>query len=208
MTDASRRWVRSLLVGALVASAVFAGFGASPAAAAPSGPPTARSPRELEVDMIGRINALRRREHLRPLVEDRPELTGLARAWAASMARDGGISHRPDLMTAAPADWMHLGENVGVGQSIASLHDAFVASPMHHKNLVDPDFRTVAVGVVVRGNRIWVTENFMEAAPAGTTPVASSVELTAPPGGLGHKICITVACELHAGGRRLAFLRL
>jgi uncharacterized protein YkwD len=158
--------------------------------------------------MIGRINALRRTEHLRPLAEDRPELTAVARAWAAAMAQAGGISHRPDLTTAAPADWMHLGENVGVGRSIPSIHDAFVASPMHHRNLVDPAFESVAVGVVVRDGRVWVTENFMEGAPAGTTPEPSTVTMTTPPGGLAHTLCVTRRCELRFVARRLAFVRL
>jgi uncharacterized protein YkwD len=145
--------------------------------------------------MIGRINALRADEHLRPLAEDRPDLTAMARSWSASMAQDQGISHRRDLTAAAPDDWLRVGENVGVGDSIATLHDAFVASPMHHRNLVDPDFDTIAVGVVVEVGHLWVTENFMRAAPAGTTPDDSTMELTAPPGGLGHVTCVTADCK-------------
>ena len=221
------RW-RAAIVGASVAIAAFAGFAAwaptsassTAAAAAAAAPGSAMqaqpvprpqaSPRELEVELIGRINALRTSEHLPALREDRPDLTEMARSWAAHMAEDGGISHRTDLTTAAPADWVRVGENVGEGGSIAALHDAFVASPLHHKNLVDPDFESVGVGVVVEGGRIWVVENFMQAAPAGTAPVADSVELHAPPGGLGHKTCITRRCTLSLapGGRRIAFTRL
>jgi uncharacterized protein YkwD len=214
MTEPMRRTLRTAVVAASIAVAVFAGLGGSwgsaPASAAPRTAAAAplASPRELEVELIGRINDLRSSKGLRPLVEDRADLTELARSWSAAMARDGGISHRPDLTTAAPADWVHIGENVGVGGSIAALHDAFVASPMHHRNLVDPAFESVAVGIVVRDGRIWVTENFLTAAKAGETPDPSTVQLTAPPGGLGHRTCVTDACRRRGVFRRITFTRL
>ena len=122
------------------------------------------------------------------------------------MAREGGISHRTNLTTAAPADWVRIGENVGVGGSIAALHDAFVKSRLHYENLVEPDFDSIGVGVVVRGGRIWVTENFLRAAPAGTTPApAESAEISAPPGGLGRRICVTSACLARGTPRKIAF---
>ena len=224
MTERVRGWLRSTFVVVSIAAAAFAGSGAflggaSSATVTVAMPRTSirtcprrrhrrphrhrrsssssltPSPREVEIELIERVNALRIAEHLRPLAEDRPDLTTMARSWAASMAQDGGISHRRDLTTAAPADWTKVGENVGVGDSIATLHEAFVASPMHYRNLVDPEFETIAVGVVVRGDRIWVTQNFMQAAPAGTTPDDSTVELTAPPGGLGRVTCVTADCE-------------
>jgi uncharacterized protein YkwD len=212
------RITRAALVGASVVVAAFAGFAAvapasesSTAAAAVRPQPQTKplaAPRELEVELIGRINALRTSEHLPPLREDRPDLTEMARSWAAQMAKDGGISHRTDLTTAAPADWVHVGENVGVGGTVASLHQAFVASPLHHKNLVDPDFESIGVGIVVVDGRIWVAENFLKAAPAGTTPVADTVELHAPPGGLGKRTCVTRRCTLTLAGRIIAFTRL
>ncbi len=97
------------------------------------------------------------------LSEDRADLTALARAWSASMADAGAISHRRDLEAAAPADWLRIGENVGVGYSARQLHEAFVASPAHLRNIVDPAFGSIAVGVVVRDGRIWVTQNFLTA---------------------------------------------
>jgi uncharacterized protein YkwD len=99
------------------------------------------------------------------MAEDRPDLTAMARQWAGRIADDGHISHRPDLREAAPADWLKIGENVGVGYSAQQLHDAFVASPAHLRNLVDPEYQSIGVGVVVRGDEIWVAQNFLRAAP-------------------------------------------
>jgi uncharacterized protein YkwD len=56
--------------------------------------------------------------------------------------------------------WRSLGENVGVGPSIASLHPAFMASPGHRRNILDRRYKKVGVGVVVRDGLTWVTVVF------------------------------------------------
>ena len=197
------------LVAIVVIGAAWLGWFPAPAAAATSAPDPGDE-RAMELELIARINELREDEGLPPLAENRPDLTAMARSWADAMARDGGISHRRDLTNAAPADWVRIGENVGVGASVAALHDAFVGSRLHYKNLVDPGFDSVAVGVVVRGGQIWVAENFLRAAPTGTTlaPVETA-EITAPPGGLGRRTCVTAACRrgAFAGARLIAFFR-
>jgi uncharacterized protein YkwD len=205
MNESASFALRSLVTFAAICIASIGWWGAEAAGAVvPS------EERAIEVELIARINALRDDKGLRALAEDRPDLTAMARSWSEAMADDGGISHRTDLTTAAPADWVRIGENVGVGGSARALHDAFVRSRLHYKNLVDPGFDSVAVGVVVRGGQIWVTENFLRAAPAGTSlePVASA-KVSAPPGGLGHRTCVTPACRrgAFAGARLIAFVR-
>jgi uncharacterized protein YkwD len=134
---------------------------ASPATPAPAPVPSARS---VEVDLLRLTNELRSARGLRPLAEDRPDLTAMARDWTTRMVADGAISHRPDLEAAGPSDWVRLGENVGVGHSARQLHDAFVASPAHLRNLVDPAFESMSVAAVVAPDgRIWVTQQFLTA---------------------------------------------
>ena len=205
MNESASFALRSLVTFAVICIASIGWWGAEAAGAVvPS------EERAIEVELIDRINALREDKGLPALAEDRPDLTAMARSWSVAMAEDGGISHRTDLTTAAPADWVRIGENVGVGGSAGALHDAFVRSRLHYKNLVDPGYDSVAVGVVVRGGQIWVTENFLRAAPTGTTlaPVETA-EITAPPGGLGRRTCVTAACRrgAYAGARLIAFFR-
>jgi hypothetical protein len=166
----------SAFAAATVMVAVVAGsvFSAAPAGA------VELDPSAIEQDFVARINGLRASQGLGQLSSDSAQLTSVARQWSESMAAAGGISHRPNLADVAPSNWIKLGENVGVGPDTETLHNAFVASPGHYKNLVDPGFTIVAVGVVVRDGRIFVTENFMTAsgvvassAPA-STPAASS----------------------------------
>jgi len=146
----------------VVVLAVFATLslaGASPAAAQEPGPV------EMEREFVSLINDLRATQGLSALaVHD--ELVGKARRWSATMAAEGDIWHS-DLRDGITVAWRRLGENVGMGGSVRSLHDAFVASPHHYENLVDPGFNYVGLGVVVDPDgTIFVSQEFMELAPA------------------------------------------
>lgn len=114
-----------------------------------------------EQAFVAKINELRAANGVRPLSTD-PTLTNVARQWAYKMALDGHISHRRDLSVGAPRTWMFLGENVGQGLDVHSLHDMFVASPGHFANLVNPRFEAIGVGVVWVGSWMFVAEEFMQ----------------------------------------------
>lgn len=163
------------LLGALV---VAPPTGAAPTAAGVD-------PRAAESDFVGRINSLRTSRGLPPLQVD-GQLSGLARSWASTMAAQDRIFHASDLSTGVTANWQKLGENVGVGRSVPALFDAFVGSPTHLANLVDPAFTHVGVGVVLSGGRIFTTHRFMalrdtRPEPEPTAPPTSAAPPTAPP---------------------------
>lgn len=119
-------------------------------------------------------------------------LSDIARNWASQMAAAGRISHNPDIkgdLRAAGVEWRKSGENVGMGGSLASIHEALLASPGHFRNIVDPDFDRVGLGVVVTGNTLWLVQNFVmsrsgtaAAAPAAAAPapVVTAAPSTAP----------------------------
>ena len=123
---------------------------------------------------VAKLNELRESRGLGRLAVD-ARLTDVARAWSGSMAALGVMSHNPLLSVQAPSGWRSLGENVGYGPGVTSLHDALVASPKHFANMVDPRFNTVGIGVVWAGRTLWVTQVFMQA-PAGF--VAAAVPVT------------------------------
>ena len=154
------RFARATVV--LLALGLVLGFVAPPAGATPSN----------EAAFVARINELRAKAGAPPLVAN-AHLVEVSRQWAARMAEKGAIAHRSDLAAQAPAGtWAKLGENVGVGPSVDALHQAFVASPSHHRNLVDPAFRSVGVGIVTVGGTMYVAETFL--APAASAPRAEA----------------------------------
>jgi hypothetical protein len=113
-----------------------------------------------EAGFVSRINALRASKGMPTLVVH-PNLVEKARIWAQTMASAGKIWHSK-LSDGITADWQKLGENVGMGGAVESLHNAFVASPKHYDNLVDPDFGYVGIGVVDVDGTTYVAEMFMK----------------------------------------------
>ena len=145
---------------------------------------TARAePQSEEAQFIVLINQLRVSKGLVPLAPD-GQLTNVARAWSAQMAQSGTLSHNPNYAQQMGNGWRKLGENVGVGASVDWLNQAFINSPHHYENLVDPDFRMIGVGIVdTSDGQIWVTEDFEQArsATAVPAPVKPAPNLTPAP---------------------------
>jgi hypothetical protein len=166
--------MRKLVATALCLTtlAVLAPVFAPPAAAASS-----------ESSFVAKINALRASKGLGAL-QVSSELTGIARSWSQHMAAAGSISHNPNMAGSVSADWKSLGENVGVGWSVESLFEAFVASPAHYANLVDPDWDYIGVGdAAAADGRLFTTHIFMEL--AGSPPPPAGGGGTGGSGGSG-----------------------
>ena len=136
-----------------------------------------------EAQFVSRINSLRASKGLRQL-QVTSELTGVARRWTDRMVANGGISHNPNLGSQVSGNWTKLGENVGVGYDVDGLMQAFINSPSHYRNLVDPDWTHVGVGVTYASDgRIYTTHNFMAAGrrrgAAAARPAAAAATATA-----------------------------
>jgi len=134
-----------------------------------------------EATFVAKINSLRASKGLPPL-QVNTNLVAKARAWSAGMAAASKIWHST-LSEGVTEDWRKLGENVGMGGSVDGLHTAFVNSPHHYENLVDPAFGYVGIGIVMNGSTIFVSEVFMQLMPTKlpvvTLPITSPT--TAPP---------------------------
>ena len=113
-----------------------------------------------EAAFVAKVNELRAGKGLAPL-QVNANLTEKARAWSAGMAAAGKIWHST-LSAGVTENWKKLGENVGMGGSVDGLHRAFVNSPLHYANLVDPAFGHVGIGIVMNGSTIYVTQVFMQ----------------------------------------------
>lgn len=186
-TRRTRRAGRALFVGVSVVMAtvtVPAGW----AAAAPHSAVGRAAPAQAwgaaeEQAFVGRINGLRTSKGLAPLAVD-GELTEQARLWSETMRLHGDIFHSQNLAGGISSDWQKLGENVGVGPTVDALFDAFVKSPKHYENLVDPAYRFVGIGVVWDGDKMFTAHRFMALQPARRTPTAprvTSAPATSPP---------------------------
>ncbi len=119
---------------------------------------------------VSSINAARRSAGRAPLSTS-GALASVARSWAASMASSGQLAHNPRLGSQVTG-WRALAENVGVGSSTTSIHQAFMASSAHRANILSSRFTQVGVGVATGGGRMWVVEVFR--LPSGASAPATS----------------------------------
>jgi hypothetical protein len=153
------------LLGALLVVSAVSAVAAAPAFADPGSE---------EAQFLALTNQLRVSHGLNPLASY-GGLVSIARYWSGNMAAAGAISHNMNLPNQVGGPWTKLGENVGTGWTVQSIQDAFVASPHHYENLVDPVFNYVGIGVVDSGGKIYVTVDFMQlnntSAAAAPAPV-------------------------------------
>jgi uncharacterized protein YkwD len=157
------RWVAalSLTVTALVGSAAFA----SSAFASPAG------------DLATATNSARVSAGLPPLTVN-AQLNAVAQAWANQLAAAGVLSHNPGLRTDV-ADWTVLGENVGMAGDVPTVQNAFMHSPEHKANILDPRYTQMGVGSATSiypsctCQVLWVVVDFRRPTTVTTAPVAA-----------------------------------
>lgn len=129
-----------------------------------------------EARFVELINGERAKVGL-PALRVVPELVTLGRGWSSEMmaldlgSDPCGVVHNPGFVAKVTAPWLRLGENVGCGSvDPATLHARFVASPGHYRNIVDPTFDSVGIGITYDGDVLYVTQQFMD---LRDTPVAA-----------------------------------
>jgi uncharacterized protein YkwD len=89
-------------------------------------------------------------------------LSQRARAHSALMASKGTIFHTTNLAGVFRGfSWTIGGENVGMGPSMDALHTAFMLSPHHRENNLDPRFHRFGIGVVWKNGVAFVTVDFL-----------------------------------------------
>ena len=124
--------------------------------------------KDSEKTFAQKINNARGAVGARRLVLDR-ELSKVARRHAWEMDSKNSLYHTPSSkLRWRVTRWNHLGENVGAGQTVLSLHQAFMNSPSHRANVLDRDFKHVGVGVHQDKNYMWVTVVFESDRDPGT----------------------------------------
>lgn len=127
------------------------------------------SPRAKETRLATKINKARSAEGLRSTKLD-PELSRVARLHTKEMVKANRLHHTSlDALGRRVTNWVTLGENVGVGATVHTLHRAFMKSPSHRDNVLYPTYNHVGVGTKRVGDRLWVTVVFEAQTNPGTT---------------------------------------
>ena len=125
--------------------------------------------KDTERDFAHKINVARDNGGKTTLGLD-PQLSKVARRHSWEMLNKVELYHTPtDKLMHRVTNWTILGENVGVGTNVDSLHEAFMESPAHKANIMYTTFKHVGVGVKQKDGRMWVTVIFEAASNPDTT---------------------------------------
>jgi hypothetical protein len=129
---------------------------------------------------VSKINSARRSAG-RPALSVRGDLAAVAYRQAQRMASKDALYHNPNLGSEVRG-WQVVGENVGRGGDVPSLHQAFMRSSTHRANILDRDYTEVGVGVVVDGDGImWVSEVFRQPYRQAAAPKPRTRPTAGPP---------------------------
>jgi uncharacterized protein YkwD len=109
------------------------------------------------------LNAARAAAGL-PQLTEHPVLDVKADGWAQRLRDACRLSHSR-LADGAPPHWQKLGENVGMGNDIHQIQVAYMNSPGHRANILDPAYTrvgTAAVWGTCNGRRtVFTVQEFM-----------------------------------------------
>lgn len=164
----NRRWIATIAVAALATMALGVSAGADSAT---------------EGEFLAKINAERASRGLNTLSVD-GGLVSHARKHTQDMINAGAIFHstEAELKAAAGSGWSSIGENVGRGGSVSSLHTAFMNSSGHRANILG-DYNYAGVGTGTSNGVLYVTVVFMKKGSTTTTapPTTAAPTTVAPP---------------------------
>jgi uncharacterized protein YkwD len=172
---------RRVLVTLLVTVGLIAGSAAiAPAASAATRAMNARSA-AFDAQMIGYLNQARIVRGL-PALREASGLTIMSAWWSQQMddGKTGGqLKHNPNawtqVTTYGAANRRAWGENVGSWSgsvSAKALFDAYMASPSHRANILNPKYRFVGMGTVGNFNTMEFTDQVEARTILRATPMA------------------------------------
>lgn len=124
--------------------------------------------------LLDRANAARSAAGVGKL-EMAHDLVPQVRDWSEWM-RSNDFEHMPSSLRQdiLPDSWTTYGENIAMHSNqdlpdCSSIHSMWMNSPGHRANILDPDFRFVAIGTYVDGSGWWATQLFFDASGYSAT---------------------------------------
>jgi uncharacterized protein YkwD len=159
-THRPRRHRRLLLAVGVVAAVALVAAVVTPAVTGPGGGLKAKPAQasDAAATLVSKLNAARQSSGLAPLAQA-SDLTSVAAERASIMARNGSLSHTPDL-GGRVCCWSWIGENVAYGGSASIIHQVLMGSAPHRANILKADADDVGVAVVSANGQLWAAQVF------------------------------------------------
>jgi len=172
-------------------------------------PGASRGDGDAAEQLLALANQTRARMGAQPLTWD-PALAAAARKHCARMVAEGPLSHQyrgePDVSERASMDDAHFSlieENIAMGSYAAEIHDGWMNSPPHRRNLLNPEIDRVGIAVMMRGRSMYAVADYSKG-----VAVLSRTQIENKVAGLVHMSGLSIrndvrdaraACELNRG---------
>lgn len=124
-----------------------------------------------EEQLVQLVNQERARFDMSPLVIDK-RLRDIARQHSEIMAQKHSLSHQfsgektvRERVAGTGIRFNFSGENVAYDSEVKGVHEGLMFSPPHRENILRPQFNSIGIGVVKRGNVYFVTQDFARRLP-------------------------------------------
>jgi uncharacterized protein YkwD len=96
-------------------------------------------------------------------------LAAAAREHALRMAQRNTLSHQlpgepavQDRATSAGARFSLIAENIAVAPNPSTIHSAWMQSPHHRENILDPELNVVGIAVIKGGDGLFAVQDFSQ----------------------------------------------
>jgi hypothetical protein len=137
-------------------------------------------PTPQERELLALTNRARAEHALGPLHWD-PALAEAAQRHDRRMLGEPALSHRypgeeelTERAARAGARFSIVAENLAVAPTPAGLLEAWMRSPAHRANLLDPRLDAIGLGVLSYGNELYATQDFAHAVAIATSEQAEA----------------------------------
>lgn len=115
-----------------------------------------------EARILQLVNSERSEAGLKPLGSDN-DCTRLARMKSRDMVNNNYFSHQSptygspfDMLKANGVSYMYAGENIAMNQTADAAFKAWMNSEGHRKNILNPNFTELGVGIAPKGNGSYI----------------------------------------------------
>lgn len=119
----------------------------------PSAPTNSSTLTSQEQEMLKLLNEARAQNNAPPLQIDM-QTTNVARIKAQDMIDNNYFSHNSpkygspfDMMKSFGVSYVTAGENIAGNQTVQAAHNALMNSPGHRKNILNPEFTHIGLGI-------------------------------------------------------------
>lgn len=185
----SRKFSKTILTGILALCLVG---GVAPMTAQAAGKSSPNDKVDSAQTIFDLVNNFRASKGLNKL-KSHPGIDKVAYDWAKKMSDSHKMVHNPNVGKQYPKGWRSWGENIaytcGGGTSIdfkaKQLHDMWLDSPGHYRNIVNPKWNVLGVGTYynAKNDCLWAVQNFgtyniYNATQKSTVTVTSKVSAT------------------------------